>query len=25
MVVENNIDPTWRPLIRGAFRLPGIK
>ncbi len=24
-VVENAIDPTWRPLIRGAFALPGVK
>lgn len=24
-VVENGLDPTWRPLIRGAYSIPGIE
>jgi cell wall-associated NlpC family hydrolase len=24
-VVENSIDPVWRPLIRGAYRIPGVE
>lgn len=24
-VVENSIDPVWRPRIRGAYRIPGVE
>jgi len=24
-VVENAIDPTWRPMIRGAYAMPGVE